>query len=166
MSAEEHDPENWESAPDESTAATDPSEIAAQVTRGVFWRSLESTDAETSQFADRLCSAARRQQSRAVAWRWWRGIASIAACVALSFTAGWALHSHRVSSLASHLSTTNSNKTNLFHVSLTDERGRVTAVQPFDSMEKAREFARDVGQWRERAIQVHQGTPVIVADRF
>jgi hypothetical protein len=164
MSAEEHDPENWEGAPE--TFANDPREVAAQVARSAFWKSLEPTDAEARTVADRICSAARRRESRACTWRWWRGIASIAACVALSFTAGWILHSHHASSSTSHLIAGNPNKTNLFHVSLTDERGRVTAVQPFESMEKAREFARDVGQWQEREIQVHKGTPVILADRF
>ena len=71
MSAEEHDPENWEGAPE--TFANDPREVAAQVARSAFWKSLESTEAEASAFADRLCSAARRHESRATAWRWWRG---------------------------------------------------------------------------------------------
>jgi hypothetical protein len=53
-----------------------------------------------------------------------------------------------------------------YQVALTDENGRVTAVQNFDNLEKANAFAADVGSWQERREQLHDNGAVMVADRF
>ena len=41
-----------------------------------------------------------------------------------------------------------------------------TAVQNFDSLEKAREFAQDLGCWQQRQHQMRDGAAVVVADQF
>lgn len=140
---------------------------AERAARSTFWASLEPGEHEADALADRILAAAveARGQKRAAAWPGWRRLAAIAACVVVGFATGWAAHSHRLN-VAHGDSTTNSQPGGAFEVALTDDHGHEVAVQRFDSADKAREFARDVRQWQERAIKVRTGTPVIVGDRF
>jgi hypothetical protein len=48
-------------------------------------------------------------------------------------------------------------------VALTDEAGNITAVQKFDNMEDARNFAADVGRWQARQQQIQQGQPIVTS---
>ncbi|MCC6240669.1 MAG: hypothetical protein IT448_10265 [Phycisphaerales bacterium] len=51
-------------------------------------------------------------------------------------------------------------------VALTDESGNVLAVQPFDSIERARAFTNDLQQWQQRQRQAQDGALRLVGDRF
>ena len=133
-----------------------------------FWAALEPTDEETAELVGRVKGSIAAQKRRG--WRPWRTAAAIAACVAISFALGWAWHGHSAgrraqtgtASVPSRLAGT----AMTYQVALTDESGAVTAVQDFDSLEKAKEFAQDVGQWQERQQQLKNGAAVVVADRF
>ncbi len=53
-----------------------------------------------------------------------------------------------------------------YHVTLVDDRGQVEAVQRFPTLEQAREFANDFGQWQDRRQQVRQGRIQRVGDPY
>ena len=51
-------------------------------------------------------------------------------------------------------------------VALTDEAGNITAVQKFDKLEDAREFAAEVGRWQARHQQIQNGNVVMTTTKF
>ena len=51
-------------------------------------------------------------------------------------------------------------------LTLRDEAGKVVAVQRFDSLSKAQEFAGDVSQWQRRAERLAGGQFVVRAQRL
>jgi len=132
-----------------------------QMRQDVF-QSLEGSDAEV----DRLMSAVRTQVRTADRWthtaRVLRYASAIAACIVIAFFAGFATRGH----LQGHPGTGEPPVAGIFQVSLTDDAGKVVAVQKFDSLDKANEFARDLDIWQERQKQLQQGQLVLVADRF
>ena len=149
--------------------------LAERALRLGAFRALEPDDAGTAALAGGLCAAAfksaiiRRPTNR------WRRPAAVAASL-LIFAGGWFGRARTRPSqalvdtrLVSPLPVVSSNvKTVLsYQVALTDETGRVTATQNFDSLEKAQDFARDVGRWQQRREELRNATaPVVVADRF
>jgi hypothetical protein len=188
MSLEERDREQLDSELDGSLSQTDLTELHARLARdpllagardelraersvrSSLWASLEPTDGEAIALADGILTATSRERDRdrhkPAAWTGWRRFIAVAACVLVGFATGWAAHTHRSTTLAHNNPTPNAKPAGPFEVALTDDHGQEVAVQRFDSADKAREFARDVRQWQERAIKVRTGTPVIVADRF
>ncbi len=133
--------------------------------RQSLWSSLEPTDGEVDRFAARVRAAAGRRRTPVLA-RTLRIAGAIAACIAISFVAGWKFHTRQLAATGPHMSSTKPRAALTYDVSLTDEHGRVTAVQNFDSLEKAREFAKDLSQWQQRQQQMRDGAAVIVADQF
>jgi hypothetical protein len=130
------------------------------------WSGLEPTDADVERLVQRVSAAIRDQRVFRFA-RPLRIASALAACIAISFVAGWKLHTQRLASTSNgHSMPANAREALTYDVALTDEQGRVTAVQNFDSLEKAREFARDLGEWQHRQQQMRDGAAVIVADRF
>jgi hypothetical protein len=53
-----------------------------------------------------------------------------------------------------------------YFVRITDETGRVVAVQQFATYEQARAFVEDFGKWQQRQKQVRDGKVLMVGDRF
>jgi anti-sigma factor RsiW len=145
-------------------------ELGAQrEARRRVWADLEPGDEETAELVGRVKGsiAARKRRGRMP----WRAAAAVAACAVIGFAAGWTIHGRHASgrsfqagyaSVPPHPAGT----ATAYQVALTDESGAVTAVQNFDSLEKAREFAQDLGQWQERQRQLRNGAAVVVADRF
>jgi hypothetical protein len=54
----------------------------------------------------------------------------------------------------------------MYEVTLRDGSGQVVAVQRFDSLAKAQEFANDVSQWQRRAERLASGQFVVRAQRL
>jgi len=54
----------------------------------------------------------------------------------------------------------------MYEVTLRDQAGVVIAVQRFESMEKAQEFAGDLSRWQSRSERLAAGKFVVTADRF
>ncbi|MBV8781013.1 MAG: hypothetical protein JO353_06415 [Phycisphaerae bacterium] len=52
------------------------------------------------------------------------------------------------------------------NVALTDNLGRIIAVQHFDTLNEAREFTQDVTHLRQQQQQMRQGDTVLVKDQF
>jgi anti-sigma factor RsiW len=53
-----------------------------------------------------------------------------------------------------------------YEVKIRDDAGRVVAVQRFDSIDKAREFAADLSRWQAGSERLAGGKFVVTADRF
>ena len=127
--------------------------------RRAAYRSLEPDD----RAADALASAVGRQVRRADralshgrVFRFGRLAGAVAACVAISFSAGWV--GRGVAARASSKSVISAPKEEpyVYQVALTDDQGNITAVQQFDKLEDAKAFAADVGRWQAQK-QVKQG---------
>jgi anti-sigma factor RsiW len=133
--------------------------------RAAVYAGLEPGDTEAQALADQIISTARRSvppQHRVP----WRSAIAVAACMVIGFFAGWAWRGgvRRSAGVSPNHGIPTAVAT--YRVALTDEQGRVTAVQDFDSLEKAREFTHDVDQWQARQRQMRDGAAVIVADQF
>lgn len=137
---------------------------SGQVERATFWKSLEPTQLEADVLAKCALSNARRRRFAAGAVPWWPRIAAVAACLIVSFSAGWFAHSHQPG--IARVQPTTHNPQPTFRVALTDEQGHVTAVQDFESADQAKKFARDVMQWQELNAKVQHGSPIVLADRL
>ena len=137
--------------------------------RRQFWAALEPGDEETAELVGRVKGSITVQKRPM--WRRWRAAAAIAACVGISFAMGWVWHGHSAArrgqpGFAGLPSPRSASVAMMYQVALTDETGAVTAVQNFDSLDKAKEFVQDLGQWQERQQQLKNGAAVVVADRF
>jgi hypothetical protein len=54
----------------------------------------------------------------------------------------------------------------LYQVTLRDDAGKVLAVQRFDSLDKAQEFATDLARWQSRNQRLASSQFVTTTDRF
>jgi anti-sigma factor RsiW len=139
-----------------------------RMTRLAVWRSLEPSDREIDHLAATITSAARRDElrrRRAVALKW---VSAAAASILLGIGAGWfgrAVMAPPEPATSVPVATAPA-EDNLVRVAITDESGNVLAVQKFDSIDRAREFTRDVRQWQQRQRQVQDGNMILVGDRF
>jgi anti-sigma factor RsiW len=132
--------------------------------RQATYRSLEP-DARA---ADALASAVGRQVRRADrlashgrVFRFGRLAGALAACVAISFSAGWVGRGFAASSKTGPVVTAPKGEPYVYQVALTDDQGNITAIQQFDKLEDARAFAADVGRWQ--AQQVKQVGPAVIS---
>jgi hypothetical protein len=85
-----------------------------------------------------------------------RIVGALAACVAISFCAGWIGRGY-ASQAGSHEDTARNAsdpkdkaEPSVYQVALTDEAGHITAIQKFDTLEEAQNFAADVGRLQAR----------------
>lgn len=142
--------------------------MADRTLRNRMFISLEPTEEENKRFTNRVMAKLPKR------WKYARSLrlaTGIAACVALSFFAGWKFGGKQVAIVPHETAVRVAVGPKIetivsYQVALTDEAGRVTAVQNFDSLEQAREFSQDLGQWQERQRQLQDGAAVVVADRF
>jgi anti-sigma factor RsiW len=54
----------------------------------------------------------------------------------------------------------------VYQVTLRDDTGKVVAVQRFDSLDKAQEFATDLSRWQSRNERLASSQFVVTTDRF
>ena len=133
---------------------------AGQRATNSLWPSLEPSQLEADVLTKCAISNARRRRVS-----WWPRIAAIAACLLISFCAGWLVRARQPGGVA-HLQPTTSNPQSPYRVALTDEQGHVAAVQDFDSADEAKRFAHDVMQWQDLNAKVQHGSPIVLADRL
>jgi len=153
---------------------------AARALRSGVFESFEPDDAAV----DRLVVSVRKQITKEAVrgdrMRILRYIASAAACILFSFSAGW-LGKARVATQApsdqpSQMVAQNRGSGSIdfsgdqtpggYRVALTDRMGRVLAVQPFKTPEEAQEFTDDFGRWQQQQQTVPVAETVIYKDRF
>ncbi len=131
--------------------------------RRAAYRSLEP-DARA---ADALASAVGRRvrlaagtASRRRLFHFGRLAGALAACVAISFSAGWV---GRGFSAANKQAPPARGEPYVYQVALTDDHGNITAVQQFDKLEDAQAFAADLGRWQAEQQVKQAGAAVISA---
>jgi hypothetical protein len=98
-------------------------------------------------------------------------VLAAAACLALGFFGrGFLDHGDGGAQAGNSLATApghvNVERISAYQVTLRDETGRVVAVQRFDSIDKAREFAADLARWQSDSERLASGRFVLTADRF
>jgi anti-sigma factor RsiW len=166
---------------------TEPGLAAAlQTVRGrravrlALFKSHEPDDAAAEKFADMVIASARRSAWHRKIARASRAAATLAACVLVGFAAGWMGRGHGpaapVASVGPHPAKVEGHLVahvpkpgdtgGMYQVALTDENGNVIAVQKFNRVEDARQFADDLGQYQARRQQVEEGRPMLISDRF
>jgi anti-sigma factor RsiW len=142
-----------------------------------YFNTLEPDDAATQALAASICESAFAMPARSTPTRAWRWYGAAAACLLVGFLTGQFVRLHPAAKPQSAANMPIAVSTQpggakveaivTYQVALTDEAGHVTAVQNFDSLEQAQNFARDVSRWQDRHADLQtRGKPVVVADRF
>jgi hypothetical protein len=134
--------------------------------RQAAYRSLEPDAGAIDALASAVGRGARRadrSRSHGRVFRFGRLGGALAACVTISFVAGWmgrglAAAGNKPGAVAS----TPRGEPYVYQVALTDDHGNITAVQQFDKLEDAKAFAADVGRWQAQQ-QVKQPGPVVMS---
>lgn len=139
--------------------------------RGELFASLEPDNAAVRGVIDGINATVLRDDLRHHRWRGFGWTSSVAAGVAIAFLAGWMAHrmlggpgtaGPSVAGGGSGIVAVNE----AYAVQITDDAGKVVAIQKFDSLEKAREFTDDLTKWQLRQQQLQQGQVVLVGDTF
>jgi anti-sigma factor RsiW len=138
---------------------------AERSVRQSLFTSLEPDDAQVEVFVSRVCERMDRRRQFTGILRPLRYLGGAAACVAIGFFAR-GLFSPGADHAGPRQPGVQVEQVATFQVTLRDEAGRVVAVQRFDSIEKAREFATDLSRWQSRTERVASGRVVLTADRF
>ncbi|HEY7119934.1 MAG TPA: hypothetical protein VH475_25320 [Tepidisphaeraceae bacterium] len=142
--------------------------------RQVIFTSLEPDDASVAMMIGRIRLATREGRARqpAVWMRWARYVGAAAACIVAGFVArGLFDHPRPANNAANAVNDVRHHgvdvrRVEAYRVTLRDDAGRVVAVQQFDSLDKAREFASDLARWQARSERLASGQFVVTADRF
>jgi anti-sigma factor RsiW len=159
--------------------------------RRQFFASLDPSDAAVERLLGRVDESIRRRTGWERQLKWGRWAAAAAACVALGFTTGYLGRSSApmsgpgvavntdvtqpVQQVAENTDNTHGQITFTGQrvaptvpaaVQLTDDTGRVVAVQHFESIDKAKEFANDIQTWQERQRQMQNGNVVMMGGKF
>ena len=158
--------------------------------RRQFFASLDPSDAAVERLLGRVDESIRRRTGWERQLKWGRWAAAAAACVALGFTTGYLGRSTSPQPGPNVAVNTDGQQpvqqvaenTNDAHdqinfvgkvaptvpaaVQLTDDAGRVVAVQHFESLDKAKEFANDIQAWQERQRQMQNGNVVMMGGKF
>jgi hypothetical protein len=140
--------------------------------RRSFFAMLEPDDAAVGALMTRIQVSAARQKRITGRARMVRAGILAAACLLLGFYARGLIDRAPVpthdpgTSLIENKTGVDVQKVSTYQVTLRDEAGRVVAVQRFDSMEKAQEFAADLARWQSHSERLASGRFVLSADRF
>jgi hypothetical protein len=141
------------------------------------WQSYEPDEASAQRFAVATVRALRRQRILSMMRHFTRLAVSAAACLALGISAGWFIWGRPIgsvpvtatitgptSSLASNSS--QSSGAGTYQVAITDQNGKVVAVQKFNGLDEAKAFADDLGRYEQRKLDVQDGKATLVSDKF
>jgi hypothetical protein len=142
--------------------------------RRQIWLAMEPTDAAVERLLGRVDESIRRRTwwERQLKWGRWAGAA--AACVVFGFTAGYLGRSTESPVAPTSVAQNEDHGQINFvgrvagpaQVQLTDDSGRVVAVQHFESVDKAKEFANDIQAWQERQQQMRNGNVIMTRGKF
>lgn len=154
--------------------------------RSRVWAALEPGDAAVERLLGRVDESVRRRTNLERQLRWGRWIGAAAACILVGFTTGYmgrggssgeqgsaniAMNSNnqivqgmQVADSGGHINFVG--KVPTAQVQLTDDSGKVIAVQPFESMDKANEFVSDIQAWQDRQKQMQNGNVVLMGGKF
>jgi anti-sigma factor RsiW len=132
-----------------------------RATRKAFFTTLEPDDATAEALAARIRASIQQRRRFASIAAPLRYLAAAAACVAIGFFArGFFDRPHSANEAQ------NAPITATYQVTLRDQSGKVVAVQRFDSLQKAQEFAADLARWQSHSERLATGRFVLTTDRF
>lgn len=152
--------------------------------RRQLFASMEPTDAAVERLLGRVDESIRRRTWWERQLKWGRWATAAAACVVFGFTAGYLGRSTSpqqgtgiaVNPTAPVEQVADSGEHGQINfvgrvagpaqVQLTDDSGKVVAVQHFESMDKAKEFANDIQAWQERQQQMRNGNVIMTGGKF
>lgn len=156
---------------------------AERTARQAVWQGMEPDRITAERFAAQAIATARRQEMRRRTLRALRGPAAAAACLVM-FLAGWVARGQAASPLTegqntgatggrpmlvgtgSTSSTRGAAEDGSVQVAITDEQGNIVAIQRFQEIDQARQFAEDLTRWQTRRQQAQEGRLIRVADEF
>ena len=139
--------------------------------RQALFAGLEPSHAEVERLVGRVRDGIERRRGWGRVIRAGRYIAAAAACFVVGFLVHAMLFTHppvREHPGAQPVSHNGPNvrAVETYEVTLRDGSGKIVAVQRFDSLAKAQEFANDVSQWQRRAERLVSGQFVVRAQRL
>ena len=132
-----------------------------RATRKAFFATLEPDNATADALAAKIGASIRQRRRFAGIAGPLRYFAAAAACVAIGFFARGFFDHPRPSN-----ETQTAPLTATYQVTLRDQSGKVVAVQRFDSLQKAQEFAADLARWQSHRERLATGRFVLTTDRF
>ena len=153
--------------------------------RIAVFQSLTPGQTDVDRLADAVLATVNRRHWRMVVGRYARIAAGVAACLLVGFAVGWigrgggkAAHPSQVPAIAvttpaqvksdAHLviHAPKPTEPGQFQVAVLDENGNVIALQRFNKLDDARQFANDLGQYEVRRQQVQESQAMLISDRF
>jgi anti-sigma factor RsiW len=138
--------------------------------RRSFYAGLEPDDAAVGALVSKIQVSAARQKRITARARAVRSGILAAACLLLGFYARGLIDRAPAPGndvpLVQSQTGVDVRRVASYQVTLRDETGKVVAVQRFDSMEKAQEFAADLARWQSHSERLASGRFVLSADRF
>jgi anti-sigma factor RsiW len=129
--------------------------------RKAFFASLEPDDATADALAARIRASIQQRRRFINIAAPLRYFAAAAACVAIGFFARGFFDHPRPANEAQ-----NAPLNATYQVTLRDQTGKIVAVQRFDSLQKAQEFATDLARWQSHSERLASGRFVLSRDRF
>jgi anti-sigma factor RsiW len=138
---------------------------AERAMRQSLFANLEPDDAQVDALVSRVCGEMNRRRRFTRVLRPFRYVAAAAACIAIGFVSR-GFFSTKPDHGPTGQPGVHVEQVATFQVTLRDEAGRIVAIQRFDSLEKAQEFAADLSRWQSRTERVATGRVVLTADRF
>lgn len=145
--------------------------------RQAAWKSYEPDELSVQRFAASTVRALRRQRVFSILTHFTRLAISAAACLALGISAGWFIWGRPIGSVpvsatitgpAANLASNSDHQSGAgtYQVAITDENGKVVAVQKFSGLDEAKAFADDLGRYEQRKLDVQDGKATLVSDKF
>ena len=158
-----------ESEPLRARLATDPQLVSAldhlrreRATRQAWFAALEPTDREIDHLSSRVhASLAHRRRFNALL----RSTAAVSAAAAC-FLGGILVHATFFKTRSQQPPAAHPAVVEVYEVTLKDDSGNPVAVQRFDTLEKARNFANDLEQWKLRTNRRATAQYVLRAGRL
>src|SRR4051795_9708375 len=155
---------------------------------------MEPADRETVAATDVIVRSLRQAATREKVWserrRLIRQFSAAAACLVVGLLVGWFGHGRpdvpvapvETNTVASRDTGTpgsvnfpprngntalvSNDRTGGFNVQITDDGGRVLAVQHFNTLNEARAFSNDLARWQTRQRQMRSGDIRLIGDDF
>jgi anti-sigma factor RsiW len=153
--------------------------------RQLAFGTMEPAERQTMSASETIARSLRQAATREVAWtsrlRILRQVSAAAACIVVGLLVGWFARSNTEATQATGGSdngaivfsgandsgaTARPVSTGGFNVQITDDAGRVLAVQHFDTLSEAREFSNDLSRWQTRQRQMRSSDIRLIGDDF
>jgi anti-sigma factor RsiW len=146
--------------------------------RIAFFQSQTPDQPVSDRFANNVIVSLHRRERQLTFVRGGRIAGALAACLFIGFAVGWIEHGgavphsqiaaptdkHPDARLVVH--SPKPAEAGQFQVAILDENGKVIALQRFNKIEDARQFADDLAQYQVRRQQVQDGQAMLVSDKF